>query len=62
MTAELNTTAIAIALVEKDYGILSELLKDYHSIETTDEEERLKREKIFEILHLIFDEEEEEEF
>ena len=61
MTAiqEINTTAIALALVEKDYDRVSELLKDSQPIETTEEEERLKREKILEILQLLFRDDEE---
>jgi hypothetical protein len=63
MTAiqQTNTTAIALALVAKDTVTLSELLKDYRPIETTEEEERLKRDKICEILQLLFGEEEKEE-
>jgi hypothetical protein len=54
MTAKLNTTAIALALVEKDYTILKELLKDYHPTkEATKEEMRVKKMKILEILELL---------
>jgi hypothetical protein len=62
MTAiqQTNTTAIALALVAKDTVTLSELLKDYRPIEATEEEKRMKNEKIREILQLLFGEEEEE--
>jgi len=63
MTAiqQTNTTAIALALVAKDTVTLSELLKDYRPIEATEEEKRMKNEKIREILQLLFGEEEKEE-
>ena len=53
MTAKLNTTAIAIALVEKDYTTLKELLKEYPTKEATKEEMRVKKMKILEILELL---------
>ena len=55
MTAiqQINTTAIAIALVQKDYTTLKELLKDYPATDATEEEMRVKKMKIREILRLL---------
>jgi|SaaInlV_125m_DNA_1040241.scaffolds.fasta_scaffold27563_3 hypothetical protein len=63
MTAiqQTNTTAIVLALVAKDIVTLSELLKDYRPIEATEDEKRMKKEKIRVIIQLLFGEEEKEE-